>query len=47
MNHKVTYEIRSPVALFHLYLKDMVRLKLDVLDKRNDKIIGIIIINLL
>lgn len=41
------YEIRCPALLFGKYLEDMVRLKVDVLDKRNDKVVGNIIVNML
>jgi len=33
--------------LFSKYLKDMVKLKVDILDKRNDKVVGVVIINML
>jgi len=42
-----TYDIRTPLILFYEYLKDMVKLKIDILDKRNDKIIGVVVVNFL
>ena len=44
---EVSYDLRSPIVLFYNYLKDMIRLKIDILDKRNDKLIGVVVINLL
>lgn len=33
--------------LFHKYLSDMVRIKIDVLDMRNNKVVGNVIVNTL
>ncbi|KAL4429483.1 hypothetical protein ABPG74_001328 [Tetrahymena malaccensis] len=44
---ELEYEIRCPVVLFQKYLQDMVKLKIDILDKRNDKVVGNVFINML
>ena len=42
----IKLRIRSPLVSFHNYLNDCLELKLFVLDARNDKPIGNVIINL-
>jgi hypothetical protein len=44
---EVDYEVRTPLMLFYNYLKDMVKLKIELLDKRNDKVIGLVFVNFL
>lgn len=41
------YEVRCPLLLFHKYLQDMVRIRVDLLDKRNDKTVGSAVVNTL
>ncbi len=40
------YEIRCPMVLFRKYLEDMSKIRIDVLDRRNDKVVGVILIHL-
>lgn len=44
---EVKYEVRCSLGHFQKYLQDMAKLKLHVLDSRNDKALGTVTINLL
>lgn len=45
--HEVFYEVRCNVVQFYRYLRDMAKFRLHLVDKRNGKAFGMIVINLL
>lgn len=43
----IKFEIRCPIQHFHKYLQDSTKIKIFVLDPRNDKPIGVVTVNVL
>jgi hypothetical protein len=45
--HEVNFEIRCNIVQFFRYLRDMAKLRLHLIDKRNGKACGMVVLNLL
>ena len=47
VKHEAYYEIRCNIIQFFRYLRDMAKMRLHLVDKRNNKAFGMIAVNLL
>jgi len=47
LKNEIIYNVSANIAGFHKYLSECKRIEFFILDKRNDKPIGVVLVNLL